>query len=693
MTMSAPSAKRVAHVHHRPTGDTADDFHWLANRDDPDTIAYLNAENAHTDQWFAPHTGLVDTLFAEIKSRIQETDQSVPTFKDGWWYVTRTEEGREYPIHCRGRERDADGRLTDETVLLDENTEAAGYGYFSLGAFDISSDSRLLAWSLDTDGSEHFDLRIRDLDTGHDLADRLADTSWAGTAWSTDSTHLFYVTYDEQERPCTVWRHRLGDPQSADAQVFHEPDERFYVGIDLCRSGKWIIIDSDSKTSSESWLIPADDPTASPMCVVPRRDDLEYHVDHWGDRFVVLTNLDAVDFRVMTATESEPARWEPLVEHEPGRRITRVDCFATHLVIHEWHRAQPRLRVMHRDSSFTPIIIGDAPHDCDLDSNPEWNTTALRFSTESMVTPATLLEQDLTTGVRTVLKTAPTPNVDLSRYETVRAWATSADGTAVPYDVVRLKGAPNDASAPCLVYAYGSYEASMPPWFSVARLGLVDRGFTWVLAHPRGGGEMGRQWYLDGKLLNKANTFADVNAVARDVVAKGWASADRLAVRGGSAGGLMVGACINAAPDLWAAAVAEVPFVDVVSTMSDPTLPLTVTEWEEWGDPRSEPFASYMASYSPYDNLDARPYPAIFATTGLNDPRVAYHEPAKWIARIRQLRTNDAPLLLRTEMGAGHGGPSGRYDRWREEATISAFLSITLGATTGGAAANGSTNQ
>ena len=677
--MSAPSAKRVSHVHRRPTGDSIDDFQWLADRDDPDTIEYLNAENDHADRWLAPHAALVDTLFTEIKSRIQETDQSVPAFKNGWWYVTRTEEGREYPIHCRGRERAVDNRLVDEHVLLDENVEATGHDYFSLGAFDISPDSRRLAWSRDTDGGEHFSMRIRDLRDGNDLGDRIEDTSWAGTAWSSDSSHLFYVTYDEQERPCTVWRHRLGDPQSADVQVFHDPDERFYVGIDLCRSGKWIIIDSHSVTSSESWLIPADDPTVAPVCVVSRREDVEYHVDHWGDRFVVLTNLEAVDFRVMTATETEPARWEPLIEHEAGRRITRVDCFATHLVVHEWHRAQPRLRVIRRDGSIDEIVISDAPHDCDLDSNPEWTTTSLRFSTESMVTPATLLEQDLLTGERAVLKRAPTPNLDLSRYETVRAWATSSDGTEVPYDVVRLRSANDDGSAPCLVYAYGSYEASMAPWFSVATLGLVDRGFTWVLAHPRGGGEMGRRWYLDGKLLNKTNTFADVNAVARDVVAKGWASPHRLAVRGGSAGGLMVGACLNLAPELWTAAVAEVPFVDVVSTMSDPSLPLTITEWEEWGDPRFEPFASYMLSYSPYDNLAARAYPAILATAGLNDPRVAYHEPAKWIARIRQVRTNDAPLLLRTEMGAGHGGPSGRYDRWREEATISAFLSIVLG--------------
>ena len=670
--MSAPSPKRVPHVHHRPTGDVIDEFHWLSDRDDPDTIAHLRAENAATDRWFADHTGLVDELFAEIKSRIQETDQSVPVLKDGWWYITRTEEGRDYPIHSRARERDAahDGG----EMLLDENLAAEGHDYFALGSFDVSPDGRRLAWSLDTDGSEHFTMHVRDLDTGRDLDDRIPHTSWAGTAWSSDSQHLFYVTYDEHERPSTVWRHRVGDDHDNDVRIFHEPDERFYVGVDLSRSGRWIIIDSDSKTSSESHLVPADDPTSEPRLVVARRDDLEYHLDHWGDRFVVLTNLDALDFRVMQAPESDPSTWSPLIEHEAGRRITRVECFANHLVVHEWFQAQPRLVVMWRDGSVHPIDLGDAPHDCELDANPEWDTDHLRFSVESMVTPATLYEQNLLTGERTVLKTAPTPNVDLSRYTSERLWATSDDGTEIPYDIVRRIDATADGQAPCLVYAYGSYEASMPPWFSVARLGLVDRGFTWILAHPRGGGEMGRRWYLDGKLLHKRNTFLDVNAVARDAVRRGWAG--RLAVRGGSAGGLMVGACLNFDPRLWTAAVAEVPFVDVVTTMSDPSLPLTVTEWEEWGDPRREPYASYMLSYSPYDNLEARDYPAIFATAGLNDPRVAYHEPAKWIARIRQLRTNDAPLLLRTEMDAGHGGPSGRYDRWREEATINAFVLV-----------------
>jgi oligopeptidase B len=673
--VAPPIAPHKPHVHDRPTGPVDDPYHWLRRKDDPDTVAYLTAENAYADAWFAPHDELVEAIFGEIKSRIQETDQSVPTYKDGWWYVTRTEEGAQYAIHCRGESRET----ATSTLLLDENAEADGHEYFSVGAFDVSPSSQLLAWSLDVDGSEHFTMHVRDLATGVDLADEIRDTSWAGTAWSSDSRFVFYVTYDEQERPSTVWRHEIGTSQSDDVQVFHEPDERFYVGIDLTRSGEWIVIDSDSKTSSETWLIPATSPSTDPVVVRPRSTDLEYRLDHWGDRFVILTNLDAVDFRVMTAPASSPGIWSDFLPHVEGNRITRVDTFASHLVVHEWVDAQPRLRIVHRDGRVDVLDLGDAPHDVDLASNPEWNTDWLRFATESMISPATVWEHNVITGERNLLKRAPTPNVDLSRYTSARYWATSPDGTHVPYDVVRLAAPASPAPGPAVVYGYGSYEASMPPWFSVARLSLVDRGWTWVLAHPRGGGEMGRRWYLDGKLLNKRNTFDDTNAVADDLVARGLADGARLAVRGGSAGGLLVGACISLRPDRWAAAVAEVPFVDVVSTMSDPSLPLTVTEWEEWGDPRSEPYASYIASYSPYDNTTARAYPALFVTAGLNDPRVSYHEPAKWVARIRALRTDDAPLVLRTEMGAGHGGQSGRYEQWRDEARVCAFLHATIG--------------
>lgn len=664
----------VPTVLERPTGAVTDPFFWLRDRDDPRTLSYLEAENAHCDEWFATQRDLIDGIFGEIKSRIQETDESVPVFKDGWWYITRTIEGLSYGIHCRGRSKET----AVDNVLLDENVFAQGHDYFALGAFDISPDSRLLAWSFDVDGSEHYTLRIRDLDAGTDLDDVIVETSAAGTAWSADSSTLFYVTLDEQERPNAVWRHRVGTSQKDDVRVLVENDERFYVGVDLTRSGSWIVIDADSTSSSETHLIPAADPDADPVLVRPRVDDVEYHLDHWGDRFVVLTNEAAPDFRLATAPETSPDHWTPLVPHVAGQRISRVECFRDFVVLHEWSLAQPRLRILFRDQREIVLDISDEPHNVDLDSNPEWTSTTLRYVTESLVSPPSVWDIDVRTSERTLLKRLPTPHVNLDDYESVRLWAEANDGTRVPYDIVRLRTpASTTSEPPCLVYAYGSYEVSMPPWFSIARLSLVDRGWTWVLAHPRGGGELGRTWYFEGRLLNKRNTFDDVNAVADDLVSRSLANPERLAIRGGSAGGLMVGACINLRPDLWNAAVAEVPFVDVVTTMSDPTMPLTVNEWEEWGDPRREPYASYMASYSPYDNLAARDYPAILATAGLNDPRVAYHEPAKWVARIRTLRTNDAPLLLRTELGAGHGGPSGRYDRWREEAEVLSFVLVT----------------
>jgi oligopeptidase B len=676
-----PNPPQIPHEHVRVSGSVLDPFHWLSNRDDPRTIEHLEAENRHTAEWFSAHEGLVEEVFEEIKSRVQETDESVPVFKDGWWYVSRTVEGLSYAIHCRGRTRET----ATEIVLLDENELSRGHEYFALGAFDVSPNSRLLAWSYDVDGGEHYTLRVRDLETGQDLEDTIPDTSAAGTAWSADSSTVFYVTQDEQERPNAVWRHRLGTPPSTDVRVHLENDERFFVGVDLTRSGEWIVISADSKTSSETHLVSSHEPESPPVLVRPRTSDLEYHVDHWGDSFVILTNENAPDFRVAIAPQDDPSSWSEFLPHVPGQRITRADCFADHLVVHEWTLAQPRLRVVFRDRSELVVHVSDEPHDVEVDSNPEWATSTLRYATESLTSPPSVWEIDISTRQQTLLKRTPTPNVDLDLYESLRFWAESSDGTKIPYDLIRLRspsaeiGSPTNPSVapPCLVYAYGSYEISIPPWFSVARLSLVDRGWNWVLAHPRGGGELGRQWYFDGKLLAKRNTFDDVNAVAADVIAQGLGDPSRLAVRGGSAGGLMVGACLNSRPDLWNAAIAEVPFVDVVTTMSDPSLPLTVTEWEEWGDPRTEPFASYIASYSPYDNLTTRDYPAIMATAGLNDPRVSYHEPAKWIARIRQLRTNDRPLVLRTEMGAGHGGPSGRYDRWREEAQALAFLIVT----------------
>jgi oligopeptidase B len=645
--------------------------------DDPALIDYLRAENDAAEQFFAPHTDTIETIFGEIRSRVKETDMSTPVEFGPWWYVTSTVEGKSYPIHHRGPTA---SRATD-IVLLDENVEAQGHEFFDLGAFDVSMDHSLVAWSMDTAGDEHYTLRVRDLATGVDLDDRLDDVANAGIAWSRDGNWLFYVTPDAQERPSTVWRHRLGTPRSDDVCVYDETDERFYVGIGSTRSDDWIVIHSASRTCADARLVSTDRPTDDPVVVLPRRDDVEYGIDHWGDSFVMHTNDDALDFRLLIAAVdddwTDPAVWSELDPHQPGRRIVGIEAFERHVVIHEWADAQPRLRLLFRDRTQRVVDLGPEPHDVEPAANPQWTTDLVRFAVQSLTLPISLYDEHAVTGERTLLRRLPTPNVDLDSYTAERVWAVAADGTRVPVDIVRHTATPLDGTAPGVLYGYGAYEASLAPWFSVARLSLLDRGYVWALVHPRGGGELGRHWYLDGKLLAKPNTFGDTLASAEHLVATGVVAADRLSIRGGSAGGLLVAACVTSRPDLFASAVAEVPFVDIVNTMSDPTLPLTVTEWEEWGDPRSEPYATCMLGYSPYDNTVAADYPAVYATAGLNDPRVSVHEPAKWIARLRDVTTGSAPIVLRTELGAGHGGPTGRYDAWRDEARTLAFILAT----------------
>jgi oligopeptidase B len=665
-----PVAKQIEHHWDRPTGRVDDPWAWLRDRNDPDTIAYLEAENAYSNEWFADHDELVEAIFGEIKSRIQETDITAPVRDGEWWYTSRTEEGRNYPIHCRGRSAGDAHSL----VILDENLEAEGHDFFSVDAVDVSPNHRLLAWSADIEGGEKYTLRIRDLDTGVDTSDIVHEIAWCGTAWSHDNSSVFYVTANEAMRPNKVWRHDVGTPQAGDDLIFEETDERFYLYVELSRSGEWIIIDSHSRTSSETLLIPAGDPRQEPITARPRADDVEYTVDHWGNQFVILTNLDAEDFRVMTAPIDAPSVWKELIGHQHGRRIIAIEPFETHLVLHEWSDAQQRLRVLLAEGGERVFDLGAEPHEVEIDANPEWRSETFRYRYQSLTTPLTVYEENVRTGDRTMLKQTPVPGVDLSRYTATREWAASHDGTLVPVDLVRHVDTPTDGTAPCVVYGYGSYESAEAPWFSPARLSLLDRGFVWALAHPRGGGELGRRWYLDGKLLHKRNTFLDTIAVADHIVANGWASPSRVAIRGASAGGLLVGACMTMRPDMFRAVVAEVPFVDVVTTMYDETLPLTITEWEEWGNPATEPLASYMLSYSPYDQTTALDYPATFITAGLNDVRVSYHEPAKWIAKLRAVRTNKAPLIMRCEMGAGHAGPSGRYDLWREEARTLTFL-------------------
>jgi oligopeptidase B len=677
---SPPVAKRVPSERTRHGETVVDEYAWLRDREDPDTLAYLEAENAYTAEVMAPTKGLQEELFTEIRSRIQETDLSVPVRKGAWWYYTRTEEGRQYPIHCRSRSESGEG----EVVMLDQNAVAGEAEFLAVGAFDVTPDARLLAYSTDFAGSELYTMRFRDLETGADLPDELAGTYY-GSAWAADSTTFFYVRPDAAMRPYQLWRHELGTPADADVLVHEEADERFFLSVGTTKDERYVILHLGSKVTDEVHVLAADDPTGTFTVVEPRQQDVEYSLEHWRDRFYIVTNVDgAEDFKLVEAPDSSPGRasWRDVVPSRPGTTLTGIDVFADHLILFE--RAEGLRRIRVRDQASGDEHVIEQPEAVSTSSggaNPEFDSGVLRYGYTSMVTPSSVYDYDLRTRERTLKKRQPVlGGYDPDDYVTERVWAPAEDGTEVPLSLVYRKDRPRDRTGPALLYGYGSYEASMDPGFSSLRLSLLDRGFVFAIAHIRGGGELGRAWYRGGKLLEKRNTFTDFVACARHLVDDGWTSPEQLAIRGGSAGGLLVGAVVNLAPEAFGAAVAEVPFVDALNTILDPSLPLTVMEWEEWGNPvESAEVYRYMRSYAPYENVEAKAYPPLLVTAGLNDPRVSYWEPAKWVARLRDTKVGDSRLLLKTEMGAGHMGPSGRYDAWKDEAFVYAFVLDTLG--------------
>ena len=695
-----PAAARIPaeRTHH---GDTViDEYAWLADKENPETIAFLDAENAYTQAMTADQAPLRGAIFDEIKARTQETDLSVPARKDGWWYYSRTVEGKQYALHCRRAVRPDDsgppltadgGPLDGEEILLDGNELAAGQEFFSLGAFDVSPDGRLLAYSTDFAGSERFTMRVKDLVSGETVADEIPGTFY-GSAWSADGSALFYVTVDEAWRPYRVWRHVIGTLADADVVVFEEADERFWVGVRLTRSERFLVISAASKLTSEVWLLDAAHPGGEPAVVAPRRQGVEYEVEHQGsadgaDRLLILHNDHAENFELAWATLTAPATWTPLVPHRDDTRLLGVDAFADHLVIYLRREGLTGLRVLPADGSQYEIAFPEPVYRVSPGANPEYTTRSYRLGYGSLVTPDSVYDCDTETGELTLLRRRPVlplpggAEYNPADYEQHRLWATAPDGTRVPISLVCRAGTPRDGRAPFVLYGYGSYEISIDPAFSIPRLSLLDRGFGYAIAHIRGGGELGRRWYDDGKMLHKIDTFTDFVACARHLVSDGWTSPQRLVARGGSAGGLLVGAALNLAPDAFGAVVAQVPFVDALTSILDPSLPLTVTEWEEWGDPLHNPGVyRYMKSYSPYENIATdRPYPPVLALTSLNDTRVLYTEPAKWIARL-QAEAPGGPFLLKTEMAAGHGGRSGRYDAWHEEALVLAWIAATVAA-------------
>ena len=689
--MGPPIAERRPSEPREQDG-VVDPYAWLRNRDDPAVVAYLEAENEHTEAATAHLAPLRDQLFQEIKSRVQETDLSVPTRRGDWWYYGRTEEGLQYPILCRKpltvrTEREpAEGAV--EQVVLDMNLEAGDSEYFSLGAYTVSPSGELLAWSCDLDGDEVFTIRVRDLRSGEDGSEEIAGVTY-GAAWSADERHVFYTTTDESKRPYRLWRHERGTDPSKDVLLFQEDDVRFFLGADTTRDHRFLIMGLGSTLTSEVWFLDTENPTGELQCVRPRQEGVDYAVDHHSGTFFITTNEgDRANFAVMRASVSDPAHWTEVIPHDEHVRILGVDCFAEHAVV--WQRRGGLMGArIHGlvDADGTSLGPGqDLPaaepiYTIEPGSNPEFHTDFVRYQYTSLVTPASVMDYTVATQESELRKQQPVlGGYDPADYEQARAWATAADGEQIPISLVwkRDTGAgQRDGTAPLVLYGYGSYEISIDPWFSTARLSLLDRGFVFAIAHIRGGGEMGRLWYESGKFLDKMVTFDDFIACAEHVIADGWTAAEKLVIRGGSAGGMLMGVVINKRPDLYGAVVAEVPFVDCLNTMLDASIPLTTNEYEEWGNPEDAAYFDAIRSYAPYENVadDASGYPTMLVTAGLNDPRVHYWEPAKWVAKLRANGAGrDHPLLLKTKMGAGHSGPSGRYDAWHDEAFVMAFI-------------------
>ena len=668
-----------------------DDYAWLKDENwqqvmrDPavlraDIRAYLEAENAYTEAATAPAKALREALFDEFRGRIKEDDSSVPAKDGAWEYYHRYREGGQHPVVCRRAPGDAAG----EQILLDGDAEAEGKSYYRIGGRGHTWNHRRFAWTVDENGSEFFTLRIKDMESGQPLDDVIERCS-GGFVWAADHQMLFYTVLDDNHRPCKVLRHRVGTDASDDVLVYEEQDAGFFLNVALTESRRFVVIDAHDHVTSEVRLIDAERPDATAVVVAERDPNTEYDVSHHEDRLIILTNADgAEDFKIVEAPVASPGRahWVDLVPHRPGVLIAGFDVYARWLVRLERENALPRIVVRDIESGEEhAIAFEEEAYSLGLAGGYEFDTDTLRFTYSSMTTPEHVYDYDMRTRERIVRKVQEVPSGhDPADYVTRRIMAASHDGEAVPISVLHHKDTALDGSAPLFLYGYGSYGMSMPASFGTTRLSLVDRGFVYAITHVRGGTERGYAWYTNGKLEKKTNTFHDFIAAAHALADHGFTRRGRIAIHGGSAGGLLVGACANMAPELFHAVIAEVPFVDVLNTICDDTLPLTPPEWPEWGNPiESEAAYDCIAAYSPYDNVEAKDYPHIIATAGLTDPRVTYWEPAKWVAKLRATKTDDRLLVLHTNMEAGHGGAAGRFDRLEETALVYAFVLYVFG--------------
>ena len=666
-----PVAKKVPKIDVLHGDARQDDYFWLREKDNPEVLAYLRDENAYTTDALKPTEGSQEALYEEMLARIKEDDSSVPYRRGGHFYYSRTEKGKQYAIHCRKT-----GRLdAPEEVILDLNALAAGHPFFSLGAYTVSDDGHLLAYSTDITGFREYTLYVKDLRTGTLRPGTIEKV--ASVAWAADNATIFYVTEDEAKRPYRLWRHRPGQPGGD--LVYEETDQLFRIGVERSRSRAYLFLGAGSFTSSEWRYLRADDPGGAWRLLTPREKDHEYAVDHGGDRFYLRTNGGGQrNFRLVTAPvdDPRPERFVELVPHRESVMLEDVDVFAGHYIVHEREAGLLRLHVIMLDGSVPHHIEFPEPtYEVGADANAEFVTTLYRFRYQSLITPASVFDYDVTTRARTLLKqTEVLGGYDPARYDSERLWATAADGAQVPISLVYRKGTARDGTAPLYLTGYGAYGMPYPVTFSSNRLSLLDRGYTMAIAHIRGGGELGKRWHDAGRMMQKRNTFTDMIACADHLKKEGYTATERLVIEGGSAGGLLIGAVINLRPDLCRAAVLRVPFVDVINTMLDESLPLTVGEFEEWGNPKIREQYEYIKTYCPYTNLAPRPYPAILVKTSLNDSQVMYWEPAKWVARMRALNDGAASTLFKINMDAGHGGASGRYDYLREIALDFAWV-------------------
>ena len=676
--MTPPTAKKQPKTIIQHGEARIDDFAWLREKEKPEVAAYLNAENAYTDSVLGPLKPLQEKLYAEMLSHIRQTDENVPYREGDYYYISRTEEGKQYPILSRKR-----GTLdAAEEVFFDLNAAAVGHGFYALGPCAISPDGNLFLYSEDTTGFRQYQLHVKDLGTGDLLPDTAAKVGSA--AWASDSRTFYYTVEDPAKRQYRLYRHRLGDTGEVPL-IFEETDERFNLRVSRSRSGEYLFLTSGSHTASEVRFLHADDPVGDWSLVAPREADHEYYVTHHGGRFFIRTNSGGRNFRLVTAPVESPGipQWEELVPHRADVMLEGVELFADFYVLVERSEGLPRLRVTDFSGGNTSEIAFPEPaYSAAPDVNRDWNTHAFRYAYQSLVTPRSVFDYNVHTRDSILMKQTEVPGgFDRANYRSERIFATAPDGTRIPISLVYRRDVDRNGTAPLFLQAYGSYGFPYPVAFSPARLTLLDRGVVVAIAHIRGGGEMGKAWHDDGRMANKMNTFTDFIAAAVHLVEERYTAKDRLVIYGGSAGGLLMGAVTNMRPDLFKAVISDVPFVDVINTMSDATLPLTVGEYEEWGDPNNPDDYARMIAYSPYENLEAKAYPAMLVKTSFNDSQVMYWEPAKYVARLRTLKTDDNPLLLKTNMDAGHGGASGRYDALKELAEEFAFLLWQVGIT------------